>query len=567
MACNITSILSGNIKELKNSSPSNFGDDSLLNRIKNTAANIDKLDCPEIVYNYFNKLSGNGLDPINSGTNTSNSGKNTSSSMLDLSGTMKTLSSYLITPTSNEFVQTFCLTINGYYKTLIDIIEKAISVVPELLKKIDQLIKDVNSFIKKIALDIKDCILSVLNDVQKKINELGNSLAINFGDLESFLTQCPCAANAIGALFKCSSNTPSSVISCMRDKLSLTPSDSLNIINRFFENTLKANILAVYKMLESKIKDMFDAVMKPLRWLMKKYCKLLNKKFDVTAMIKAVGPAECFFVYTKETRKVAGIPTSYYGMSILDVLKTMKSWADCFDNVCSWSSDIALKIKSYNEKLRLAPRFWIDTYTIDIYNSCIASSSGTVVDTSKVREMFVEQQTSSVQNIIDLFATVKKIRKLIVVKYDPYDTIGAASAQLIAPDPESAVGVFDENTSNLKKLYSGVDDMLIKMTENLTSGLMYNDSYYRIYQQLRIWSRSYITSKTFNNNMQHIEYVNGTVRYDGDYTEIISPFNPEKESTYMRAENKETNLFDKKPSQELGMTLDEYYSIWYKLNV
>ena len=67
MACNITSILSGNIKELKNSSPSNFGDDSLLNRIKNTAANIDKLDCPEIVYNYFNKLSGNGLDAINSG--------------------------------------------------------------------------------------------------------------------------------------------------------------------------------------------------------------------------------------------------------------------------------------------------------------------------------------------------------------------------------------------------------------------------------------------------------------------------------------------------------------------
>lgn len=573
MACNVASILSGDIKSLKTKISEDLDDGNILNKIKKYSYELSRTDCPDVVYNYFNKLSNGSLDSANTKV----------TQFMDIGPWMTNLSNFVREKSggaSSEFVDTLCITMNGFLKTIVDIIEKTVSVVPELFKKLDQLRKEIEQVILNFGIEIKNCVLSVLTAVQEKLNELTRSVMIDFKKIQLFMESCPCAANAIGSLFGCKKNsTAGEVVSCIRDKYNLTPTDAFKAINNFFNNTLKASIAAVYEAFEKALKYVFNLLMKPIRSIVKKYCELLNYKIDMSWLINRVGPAECFFIYTKETKVVANAPITYSGMSVLDFIKTLKSWSGCFDTVCSFSDDLSRKIKDYNERLRLAPRFWIDTYTIDIFTACIAPSAGVVTDDVSTREVFVKNQDSSKNSMVDLYDAVKQAKKTIVSVFVPYSEMGDTQAQMLSPDPESGTGDDAGNLSANKRFYSGVDERLIQLTKNIESGIKENDSYYRIYQSMKIWSYPYQKSNVLMNAMGHLEYVhslsgslgstsvNTQVSTAGDVPGIeYDPFNPDIESDYKPVIDATMKDFTIKPTQQVGQSLVDFYREWYSIN-
>lgn len=574
MACNVASILSGDIKSLKTKVSEDIEDGDILSKIRKYTYDLSNTNCPDVVYDYFNKLSNGNLDAANKKV----------TEYMDIGQWMTKLANYVREKTgsddSDDIVEQICLTMNGFYKTLIDMIEKAVSVVPEMFKRLDQLRKEIEQVILKFGLEIKDCILSVITAVQEKLNSLIKGLGLDFNKLLIFMEACPCAANAIGSLFGCAKNSSAvQVVACIHEAFDISPTGTMNAINRFFNNTLKATVSAVYTAFENTLKYVFKMVMTPIRWLVKKYCELLNYKMDISWLVNALGPAECFLIYTQENKVIANVPKSYSGMSVLDFIKTLKMWANCFDTVCSFSDDIALKIKDFNERLRLSPRFWMDTYTIDIFTACIAPAAGVVTNDANVREVFVTNQDSSKNTMVDLYDSVKHAKKNMVVVFMPYAPFGNTTAQVLSPDPESGTGISVSNDGT-KKLYDGIDDRLIQLTHNIEGGLHETDSYFRVYQMLKLWvdgfskSNKLMAAMTALENTQASTGTLSAANKAGVEVSTVSsvphisydPYNPDLEPTYKQSIDSGVKLFTTKPERSMAQSLVEYYGAWFAAN-
>lgn len=567
MACNIISLANTRINSFQTPSREfESSNESTLDTIRRYSYELSRKDCPQAVYDYFNK-SGQ-LDSIN----------RRSSNLVDISGWMTKLSGFVSDKTnekSGEIVDLMCITVNTWYKTIIDLLEDILKVAPELFKRIDALRAQIEQVVINFGLEIKNCIIDVLNSVQKKLNEL-SATAIDFTKLQQLMESCPCTTKAVSKLFNCrNATTPSQVIACIRDIYNLSPLNAFNAINNFFNNTLKATVQAVYSAFENGVKYAFNVLMAPIRELMRRYCQLLNNKFDVTAMIKAAGAGECFFIYSKEVKYTGPVAVDYFGMSIIDIINTMKSWATCFDRICSFSPDLARDIKKINEELRLDSRFWKDPYTIDLFQSCLAHSLSIPVDDIVTREVFVTNQTRN--SLGDLYDSVKRYKKLNVVVYKPYSNPSATQSLVLKPEPESATGLDTENIGATRVFYDGVEDRLVEMTENIEKGLE-NESYYRIFLSLRDWSHSFHKSVEFITAMNKLEYQNTILSSVGnntgdvpvttaidDFTEIkpIEPFNNDLKATYTIKNDYREYIFRDKPIRKNGQTLEIYYGEWY----
>jgi hypothetical protein len=228
MACNVASILSGDIKSLKTKVSDDIEDGDILSKIRKYTYDLSNTNCPDVVYDYFNKLSNGNLDSANKKV----------TEYMDIGQWMTKLSNYVREKTGSDggddIVEQICLTMNGFYKTLIDMIEKAVSVVPEMFKRLDQLRKEIEQVILNFGLEIKDCILAVITAVQEKLNSLTKGLGLDFNKLLIFMESCPCAAKAIGSLFGCAKNSSAAqVVTCIHDAFDISPIGTLNAINRF----------------------------------------------------------------------------------------------------------------------------------------------------------------------------------------------------------------------------------------------------------------------------------------------------------------------------------------------
>lgn len=293
-----------------------------------------------------------------------------------------------------DFVKNVCTFIEMWGGTIdgwLDVIVKAAFA---LFNKIDAARERLENATLDFTEAVRNCVLDVINAIQDKLNGLLNfTMAINWDDLGKYMAKCPCLANVIAYLTGCTEDAdgnptkgrPWAIIACINEKFSFLNVDDLKFgLDTMITKYVKNFINGLFNLIEAWIVYVYDLVIKPFRFLMKKYVELLTKKMNVDKFIDTVGPFECFFVYTEEYQN----GKKYYGMSAIDMIKTYKGWIGCLEIACpNLSEKIKNRTKQMYKDLRLEDKYWRRAMEADIYTCCLA----TELDAPTARESVLRQ--------------------------------------------------------------------------------------------------------------------------------------------------------------------------------
>lgn len=285
--------------------------------------------------------------------------------------------------------KSLCQTIStwvAWIQATIDIATKAAFV---LFVKIDAARLQLETALLRFNAAVFNCITDLLSDIKMSANlDVGVgarvTLDFNWDELLQIMIDCPCFCRAIACVTGCNkdadgndiSRNPEMVIECLQNKFPLSLGVGVGIgggIAGSLNDLLYDFLMKLYQSIKAAIEMTFEMLMKPLRALIKAYADLLTQKFDVSGFIKMTGNFECFFIYTLEYKN----NREFYGMSVIDMINTFKSWTVCFSHLCpGLMNDIEAKIKEINETLRLNDVFWQGAFEADLYDICIATKLG-----------------------------------------------------------------------------------------------------------------------------------------------------------------------------------------------
>ena len=285
--------------------------------------------------------------------------------------------------------KSICQTIGTWIAWIQETIEIATKAAFVLFAKIDAARLRLEEAILNFNDAVFKCITDLLSDIKMSASldvGVGASVSLDFdwNELYEIMVDCPCFCRAIACVTGCNrdsdgndmSRDPDAVIECLKNKFPLSLGIGIGIgggISGSLNDLLYDFLLKLYNSIKAAIEMTFDMLMKPLRALIKAYADLLTQKFDVSGFIKTVGNFECFFIYTLEYKN----NKEFYGMSIIDMINTFKSWTVCFSHLCpGLMKDIEGKIKDINENLRLNDVFWQGAFEADLYDMCIAAKLG-----------------------------------------------------------------------------------------------------------------------------------------------------------------------------------------------
>jgi hypothetical protein len=243
----------------------------------------------------------------------------------------------------------------------------------------------------------------------------------------------------------------------------------------------------------------FSMIIAPFRWLIKQYADLLRKKWDVSAMISGARSAhiDCLFVYTAE---YSG-DRKYFGMSILDMITTLKRMVPCLEYGCPGLSDkIRNKVKKLNEDLRLTDEFWNRAFEADLYMCCIDADAERAYTFSQLRDMW--------DSLWDRL--ISKTQKASVIVAESRNSVSLGSLEVTIEDarregnPGTAESNFNDPYKEAATFATGVDlennivngpepvsrndeDILITVAGSIVQGLKDGDEYFneKWYQYLR----------------------------------------------------------------------------------
>lgn len=285
--------------------------------------------------------------------------------------------------------KSLCQTIStwvAWIQATIDIATKAAFV---LFAKIDAARLQLETALLRFNAAVFNCITDLLSDIKMSANlDVGVgarvTLDFNWDELLQIMLDCPCFCRAIACVTGCNkdadgndiSRNPEMVIECLQNTFPLSLGVGVGIgggIAGSLNDLLYDFLMKLYQSIKAAIEMTFEMLMKPLRALIKAYADLLTQKFDVSGFIKMAGNFECFFIYTLEYKN----NREFYGMSVIDMINTFKSWTVCFSHLCpGLMNDIEAKIKEINETLRLNDVFWQGAFEADLYDICIATKLG-----------------------------------------------------------------------------------------------------------------------------------------------------------------------------------------------
>ena len=362
---------------------------NLANSIQSESNYINNTDCSQVVIDWINSQLPFSITSVYNDMNSLSSGM--------------TNFSYLGNIKNVPFYKQSCSLVSNWSAMLLHYINIITKLAYVVFDKIDTARIRLKNALLNYTTAIRNCIQSIIKDATNKlIIAVDSTLGVDWDSIISFMNDCPCMTKWIATLTGCTkdddgndiTDNATKVIACVKKSgIFLDSTELANSINSWVNEYVNDNINEICKYIKKWIKYIFNSIIKPLRKLIKEYSKLLTKKINVNEFIKLLGYSECFFVYTTEYKN--GI--SYYGMSIIDMINTIKGWVTCFKSICpSFTEEMKLKIKEINENLRLDDYYWRRAFEIDLYTMCIANkvNSSTSRDTV-MRDLYTDADSGT----------------------------------------------------------------------------------------------------------------------------------------------------------------------------
>ena len=354
--------------------------------IQQSATSLYNYDCSEHLYDWvvetcpWLKTGMGAIDNIVNALNSVTSGVG--------------LSSLLST---SEVSQAICNGIAGIYGAIdgwLEILTKAAFV---MFDKIDDARKKLERAMKRLSNATLDCILDVCDAIEDYLNRsVTLSLAFDWNGIIKFMKTCPCVSRFIAWMFNCDrdadgnsiSDRPDEIIRCIRTKYPFLDATQITAgISALMDKYIRSYIVLMFDFIKLGITFIFEMVISPFRWLIKKYAEMLQMKLDAGFIIRPAKSVhlDCFLVYTKEYKD----GEEFYGMSILDMLATYRQMIPCLEYACPGLSEkIKNKVKQHNKELRLDDSFWNRQFEADIYSCCIAAENSSGYTMKEFRDMW-----------------------------------------------------------------------------------------------------------------------------------------------------------------------------------
>jgi hypothetical protein len=430
-----------------------------------------------------------------------------------------------------DFVKNICSFIENWGGMIDGWLDVFIKTAFALFNKIDAARTRLEDASLSITEAVRHCILDVFNAMRDKIMDTINfSISINWDDLLRHMHNCPCICKIIANLTGCTKDengrdittNAAAVKYCLEQKFSLLTPVGLSIaIDNLLTKYVRRYIDLALNYIESWIVYVFKLLIKPFRWLLKKYVSMLRSKMDVTEFIEGLGPFECLFVYSKEYDN----GKEFLGMSVIDMINTYRGWIKCFEVACpALSEKIKNKTKQLYKDLRLDDKYWRRAMEADIYTCCIAVDlDGMTPRESVLRQLYTE---SPFELLITWFRKLKNQddnTSADVEESEEYDLNRPITASDMMPDddnqtPSSFSDAINftyspetENSVNVgtKKITTRSENILKSIADSMVAGSK-SDSYYteKMYQLVRFGNK-YATSKDYvlhmTNSIDQIE--------------------------------------------------------------
>lgn len=487
--------------------------DNFVNAIENVTKKLQRTNCTESVTDFFSSQLPKTASAVTKTYDWVSNNANLEQGMQAVGAGLDKISSKLGFD-GESISKTFCVTISGAFRTLIFYVDVATKAAFVIFKKIDKLKRKIEKALLEFNSAVRDCLVSVIVDTKLAVNKVIRNVT-DFDVLIELGDNCPCIVQILAKTFDCEEDadgnkltTATEVVNCVRDKFSLNPDQIIGAINEFVDNSVIGNIDKGFNVIDQFIKTTMELLITPFRELIRAYCFLLTEKINVTSFIRGIGNAECLFIYTKENDENG---KEFYGMNIIDMINTFKSWVTCFESVCAaFVEDIRNKIKEVNENLRLDDKYWRDVMALDLYQLCIgAKTQAAQPRPAMIREVFIKNQDKGKNVFVGIIDSFKQVGKITYeTGTSKGKTLGeVAEALKFANGPESEDLNLDSGTTEFD---SGVEENVKSIFRNISSGLD-TEPYYEVFLKLVDWSSAYIKSASHISLIKEIEEKNQRV--------------------------------------------------------
>ena len=408
----------------------------------------------------------------------------------------------------NRLEKMLCNIIIPFFKTLTSLIEVATMLLPLLYKKILKLKAKLQAALMDFTSTIKSCLISVVAELNTSLDvTIKQKIKPTIDTTLALMRSCPCATEIIAMMFDCRYNdagdkntTPEAVYACIKDKFAwMNPSIITDAYNNAVNKYLKQNIISAITFIQNMIEKTLELLLLPIRELMRIYGKILNNKMDMSFMINAVGPFDCLFKYTTE---YDGAGVSFKGMSIIDMINSIKSWSSCFEYACSsFTIDSKSWVNEINKTLKLSDSYWRDANIFDLYQSTIGYKVQSYPPSAlMIRKLFSNNTgngKSTFGDVIDVFKQTGPLNGSSITFNNPFAK---------NPSQKNAV-VYSTNNQNeasnlngLSELNTGIENRLMQMEKTLASD---NDAYYvSKFTELTLFETLYMKSDAHNTQIR-----------------------------------------------------------------
>ena len=479
-----------------------------------------------------------------------------------------------------DFAKLVCQWAQNTSLWLETMLQAAIGPVLKVFQKIQDYKDKLQAAMIDFTTSISRCIITVINDIRNATNRFINR-ATDFSMLVELMDACPCIKDIVKSLSGCRTDsngnplvTSQDIVTCIQHKLHINPTQWIQAINNFVDNTLIGNINNVVNAITANIKIIMDLLYSPIRALAKMFCRLIHTKVNIDYVIKHAGDFKCLLVYTKVYKSDG---TFYYGMNIFDIMDTMKMWVNCLSPVCkSFSDTVALGLKNWRDEFKLNTKYWNDVFTLDIYTACSQfNQEDRISKETSLREIYYQGNQQAKKNfttVLDFMQQVGLVRGLANTPNQSFNSTANATAFNQFP-----IQNIPYNSAGSYMFYTGVEALVESMVKGLQS-VTSSDYYFKKYQELVVWLGRFVKSQELMNLLQSVD-TNANVR--NVMTFSVTPNSNQDtfieddipEEIYTVPTYKLTNDYNQSsitsidetnpPTRLVGESLTAYYKRWY----